>query len=104
MVQTAKDALWLYEKFEDGDYRDVPGFCKIAYTLKDYKNEEDDICIEEKNWSLTPGTYVGVAPIEDDGVDFRERMREIHSELLELQDESNKLMAAISDDLKEIVL
>ena len=34
--------------------------------------------------SLTPGAYVGVAPAEDDGVDFEERMAEIHRELLSL--------------------
>ena len=33
---------------------------------------------------MTPGAYVGVAPIEDDGVDFYERMGEIHEELLKL--------------------
>lgn len=40
--------------------------------------------IEEKGWSLTPGAYIGVAPVEDGGVDFGERMKEIHKELVEL--------------------
>ena len=48
--------------------------------------------IEEKGWSMTPGAYVGVAPVEDDGVDFEERMAEIHRELLSLQAEANDLM------------
>ena len=91
-LQVAREALWLYEKFGDGEYQDVLGLCKIA----------DQSEIENKNWSLTPGAYVGVAALEDDGVDFHERMTEIHNELLQLQDESNQLMATISRNLKEM--
>lgn len=60
--------------------------------------------VEGKGWSLTPGAYVGVAPEEDDGVDFKERMVEIHKELLELQAESNKLMDSISENMKALGL
>lgn len=90
----AKEANWLYEKFGEGEYRDVPGICKVA-TISE---------IEGKNWSLTPGAYVGVAPIEDDGVNFEERMAEIHRELLTLQNDSNELMNFISTNLKEMGL
>lgn len=90
----AKEAHWLYEKFGDGEYQDVLGLCKAA-TLAE---------IEEKGWSLTPGAYVGVAPIEDDGVDFEERMAEINKELLSLQAESNDLMDTISQNMKEMGL
>lgn len=93
-LTTAKEAVWLYEKFGDGEYRDVPGLCKAA-SLTD---------IEEKGWSLTPGAYVGVAPAEDDGVDFAQRMGEIHRELLELQKESNELMETISRNWGEMGL
>lgn len=58
--------------------------------------------IAEKNYSLTPGAYVGVAAVKDDGVDFAERMTEIHQELLKLQAESNKLMQTISKNLEEM--
>ena len=51
---------------------------------------------------MTPGAYVGVAPVEDDGVDFHERMAEIRDELLKLQDESNQLMDTISRNMKEM--
>ena len=71
-------------------------------SLIDKKADESDISIEEKGWSLTPGAYVGVAPVEDDGVDFHERMREIHEELLNLQEESNRLMDTISRNIKEM--
>ena len=60
--------------------------------------------IAEKGYSLTPGAYVGVAPVEDDGVDFAARMAEIHSELLTLQAESNELMDTISKNMKEMGL
>lgn len=93
-ITVAKEAVWLYEKFGDGVYADVLGLCKVA----------DITEIEEKGWSLTPGVYVGVAPIEDDGVDFEERMAEIHRELLSLQAESNELMETISQNMKEMGL
>ena len=93
-ITVAKEALWLYEKFGDGMYADVLGLCKVA----------DISEIEAKGWSLTPGAYVGVAPVEDDGVDFEERMAEIHRELLSLQAESNDLMDTISKNMKEMGL
>lgn len=94
IADVVKEANWLYCKFGEGRYEDIPGLCKIA-------NVE---AIEGKGWSLTPGAYVGVAPEEDDGVDFRERMVEIHKELLELQAESNELMNTISENMKEMGL
>lgn len=93
-ITIAKEACWLYEKFGDGVYSDVLGLCKVA----------DISEIEAKGWSLTPGAYVGVAPVEDDGVNFEERMAEIHRELLSLQAESNDLMDTISQNMKEMGL
>ena len=104
-LTVAKEAVWLYSKFGDGEYRDIPGLCKIAHTTEKNKPEEDGtISIEEKGWSLTPGAYVGVAPVEDDGVDFNNRMKEIQKELLELQEESNRLMKIISRNVEEMGL
>lgn len=60
--------------------------------------------IEAKGYSLTPGAYVGVAPTEDDGVDFHQRMAEIHQELRSLQEESNRLMDTISKNWEEMGL
>ena len=80
------EAIWLTSKFGlDGEYQDVLGLCKIA-TIDE---------ISEKNYSLTPGAYVGVAEVEDDGVDFHERMNEIHTELSQLNKEANDLMGEI---------
>lgn len=84
---------WLVSKFgKEGKYQDVLGLCKIA-TIQD---------IEEKNYSLTPGAYVGVAEQEDDGVDFHERMNEIHAELAKLNQEANVLMDEIQKAWEEL--
>ena len=85
LLETAHQFEWLTEKFGDGQYQDVLGLCKIA-TIQE---------IEEKNYSLTPGAYVGVAEQEDDGVDFHKRMTEIHEELAQLNKEANTLMDEI---------
>lgn len=74
ILNVVKEANWLYSMFGEGKYENMPGLCKIA----------DIETIEEKGWSLTSGAYVGVAPVEDDGVVFKERMKEIHQELLAL--------------------
>ena len=92
-ITILQEANWLTGKFgTEGKYADIPGLCKIE-TIKE---------VEKKNWSLTPGAYVGVAEAEDDGVDFTERMHEIHAELLTLQQQSNELMAKISANFKEL--
>ena len=89
MLETARQREWLTSKFGlDGEYQDVLGLCKIA-TIQE---------IEEKNYSLTPGAYVGVAEVEDDGVDFHERMNEIHAELVSLNKEANVLMNEIMNE------
>ena len=93
-IAILKEAVWLYEKFGEGEYQDIPGLCKMASRAE----------IAEKNYSLTPGAYVGVAAVEDDGVDFAQRMGEIHSELLKLEAESNELMQIISRNMKEMGL
>ena len=90
----ANDALWLSEKFSEGNYTDVAGLCKIATRVE----------IAEKNYSLTPGAYVGVAEVQEDDENFEERMKEIHKELNALQNESNDLMATINANLKELGL
>ena len=93
-AEIAKQALWLTEKFGEGEYKDILGLCKVA-TLSE---------IAEKGYSLTPGAYVGVAEAQDDGVDFTARMKEIHAELLSLQSKSDELMNTISNNLKELGL
>ncbi|MBO5594251.1 MAG: N-6 DNA methylase, partial [Prevotella sp.] len=93
VLETARQREWLVSKFgEEGKYQDILGLCKIA-TIQE---------IEEKNYSLTPGAYVGVAEQEDDGVDFHKRMNEIHAELAKLNKEANTLMDEIIKAWEEL--
>ena len=93
IVAIINERLWLVSKFgEDGLYQDILGLCKIA-TIQE---------IEEKNYSLTPGAYVGVPEQEDDGVDFHERMNDIHAELTKLNKEANVLMGEIQKAWEEL--
>jgi len=87
-----KEAKWLTEKFGEGEYKDILGLCKVA-TINE---------IEEKNWSLTPGAYVGVAPLKEEDENFEERMTEIHKELLALHAEASQLMDKISRNFEEL--
>ena len=88
-VTVAKEAVWLTSKFGyDGVYQDIPGLCHIATIAQ----------IAEKDYSLTPGAYVGVAETEDEDVDFTQRMNEIHTELAKLQTEANQLMTKIQQN------
>jgi len=76
---------WLKKHFPGGEYKDVEGLCKIVDL------EE----IEENDWSLTPGRYVGYSIQIDEDFDYKARMKEIHSELAELNKETNDLMNQI---------
>jgi type I restriction enzyme M protein len=75
---------------KDGAYEDKPGFCKAA-TLAD---------IKANDYVLTPGRYVGAAAVEDDGVPFEQKMKELTQTLYRQMDESEKLDAVIRKNLE----
>ncbi len=75
----------LLEWFPENRYVDVEGLCKIA-------GKEE---IEENDYSLTPGRYVGYSIQIDKNFDYQARMKEIHSELATLNTEANDLMNQI---------
>ena len=81
------------EHFPEGVYRDVPGLCKVA-TIDE---------VEAQGWSLNPGRYVGVADREDDGVDFHQRLAELHEELELLNAEAHGLEVQISENVAGIL-
>ncbi len=88
-----RQARWLQEHFSDAELRDVEGLVKLV-DLKE---------LEENDWSLTPGRYVGVAPEEEDeDFDFEETIREIHVELKELNEEATLLAAEIARNFEEL--
>lgn len=89
VVEMAAQFVWLTDKFGDeGTYRDIPGLCRIA-TIDE---------VESKQFSLTPGAYTGAEVVKDDGVDFTARMKEIHSELERLQNQSAEIFATIKEN------
>lgn len=88
-----RNAHWLQERFPEAKLRDVEGLVKLV-SLKE---------LEVNDWSLTPGRYVGVAPQEeDDDFDFEETMREIHSELADLNAEATELATAIAKNFEAL--
>ncbi|MGG7056564.1 type I restriction-modification system subunit M [Nitrosomonas sp. ANs5] len=80
-----KSNPWLKEHFPNGKYEDVEGLCKIV----------DVVEVEENDWSLTPGRYVGYSIELDENFDYASRLGEIHSELANLNSEANTLMLKI---------
>lgn len=75
-----------------GTYEDVSGFCKSA-------NLEE---IKKNGYVLTPGRYVGLADLEDDGVSFEEKMQKLSSELREAFEKGRELEGDIEKNLKEL--
>jgi type I restriction enzyme M protein len=73
-------------------YEDIAGFCKSA-TLDD---------IKANDYVLTPGRYVGAAAIEDDGVPFEVKMKELSQTLYQQMDEAENLDNAIRQNLVEL--
>ena len=75
-----------------GVYEDESGFCKSA-TLED---------IQKNDYILTPGRYVGLEEVEDDGEPFEEKMTRLTSELSEMFKRSHELEEEIRQRLEEI--
>ena len=88
-----KQADWLQERFPEALLCDVEGLVKRVNRAK----------IEEHDWSLTPGRYVGVAPEEvDEDFDFEETLQAIHMELKGLNDESSVLARRIAQNFEQL--
>ena len=82
---------WRGEQGND-EYKDIKGFCKST------KLEE----IREHEYIITPGRYVGIKEIEDDGEPFEDKMERLTSELSEQFAKSRKLEDEIRSNLKGI--
>jgi type I restriction enzyme M protein len=89
-----KQAHWLTSRFPEGVYTEVEGLCKVVSQKE----------IEAKDWSLSPGRYVGVDSATDDDVDYEERLNEIHIELDGLNEEAIALANAIAENFKTVVI
>lgn len=71
----------IFTKFQEGNLEDVKGFCAIV----DIKE------IEKQDFILTPGRYVGIEEVKDDGEPFEEKMKRLTSELSEIFKKSHEL-------------
>jgi type I restriction enzyme M protein len=76
----------------DGKYEDMQGFCK-SVTIKE---------VEENNYVLTPGRYVGTEDVEDDGISFEDKVAEISENLSAHFKESIELQQRIKENLKKV--
>jgi type I restriction enzyme M protein len=71
-----------YHKWRnDNGYEDVQGFCKVA-TIDE---------IASNDYVLTPGRYVGIEEVEDDGIPFEEKMEKLTKEISQQFKESREL-------------
>ncbi len=77
---------------KDGTYEDIKGFCKSA------PMEE----VKKHGFVLTPGRYVGIADVEDDGVQFEDKMKELTSTLKEQMAKEQELNEEIKKQLKKV--
>lgn len=85
---------WLQDRFPEAVFAPVEGLCRVVTRA----------VIGENDWSLTPGRYVGVAPVEEDeDFDFEESFRALHAELADLDREAAELSAAIADSARELL-
>ena len=87
---------WLQEKFPDAKYADVVGLCKVA---------DREEYVDENDYSLNAGRYVGVA-LEDDNLseeDFREKLNEKYQILLDLNISSQTLENTIITNLQKVL-
>ena len=89
-----RQAHWLTSRFPDGVYTDVEGLCKVVTQAE----------IEAKDWSLSPGRYVGVDTATHEDFDYEERLKEIHIELEGLNEEAIALANVIATNYKSIAI
>jgi type I restriction enzyme M protein len=95
VVYFHRQILWLHDRFPEAELCAVPGLVR-AVSLAD---------IEEADWSLTPGRYVGVAPSEDDeDFDFEQALLDIHTELRDLNGQAQDLGMRIQENFEELGL
>lgn len=83
---------WRGEEKDGGfeNYQDQAGYCKSA-TLEE---------IKANDYVLTPGRYVGAAPIEDDGIPFESKMRDLSQTLYQQMQQADELDAVIRKNLE----
>ncbi|WP_428329526.1 hypothetical protein [Mucilaginibacter sp.] len=72
----------------------MEGLCKVV-------NQSE---IAAKDWSLSPGRYVGVSTIAENDFDYEARLKEIHIELESLNEEAASFAKIISENFNELAI
>lgn len=85
-------AEWLLKRFPDGVYADAEGLCKMV-------SMED---VAGKEYSLSPGRYVGVDTSADVDENWEQKLADIHLELDELNLAAIQLSNIIQTNFKEL--
>lgn len=70
------------------DYENQPGFCYSA-TLQE---------VQQQDYKLTPGIYVGTEDVEDDGIPFEDKMETLKAQLQEQFAKANELQQQILEN------
>lgn len=81
-----------YKAYVNGTLEDQKGFCAVA-TIQD---------IEAKGFILTPGRYVGIEDLKDDGEPFTEKMERLTTELYSMFKKSHDLEDEITRKLNSL--
>lgn len=89
-IRKIADTYINYKNAEN--YEDIQGFCKVA-------NLDE---IREHDYILTPGRYVGIEEIDDDGEPFEEKMERLTQQLAEQFQKSKELEEEIRKQLNKI--
>lgn len=84
----------MFDKLSSGDTADIniKGFSALVETAE----------IAKHDYVLTPGRYVGIEDVEDDGVPFEERIEKLTGELMELFDKSREMEEEIKRQIGKL--
>lgn len=90
-VQQVKDTYHNWLNRPDA-YTDIKGFCKSA-SLEE---------VEKHKYVLTPGRYVGIPELEDDGIPYAEKIKAIQEDLVTQYEESKIIDISLFENLKKV--
>lgn len=80
---------WRGRESAEGEYEDVPGFCKSVRLQE----------IEKAGWAVTPGRYVGMADAPEDDEPIDQKIQRLTNELTKALDESARLDAVVREQM-----
>jgi type I restriction enzyme M protein len=75
---------------------DLTFLCLVIFKSATFKE------LEENNFVLTPGRYVGTEDVEDDSISFEDKIAVISENLKSLFEQSILLQERIKENLKKV--